>query len=696
MQPAPALPALREDIRLHESGADPDGAPIWAIQDPVTNRFYRIGWLEYEYLLRWGQDAQSIAEAINTQTPLATDDGQVQAFAAFLEQHQLTRPDDRGMQRMLKEASKPGWKHWRWWLHNYLFFRIPIVRPQRFLQATLPQVNYLFTPFAFWLIILATALGLILVARQWDSFTHAFMDTLNPTGMVGFAIALVISKTLHELGHAYVATRFGVRVAHMGIAFLVLWPMLYTDTGESWRLRSHRQRLAISIAGITTELALAGLATLGWALLDDGALRQAMFYMATTGWVLTLALNVSPFMRFDGYFILSDLLDFPNLHERAGSAAKTWLRRKVLGLQEPWLEPLPQRQRNLLIIFALTTWLYRLIIFLGIAVMVYLLFFKLLGIFLMAVEIIWFVLRPIGNELGVWLKRRHEVSMNRRLFIIGLIAGALLLLALPWALDIEAPAVARPQQVQQVFAPVPAQLQQLRPAGQVQTGAILATLDNPDYYARGERSGASAAALRQRLQGLLDDAEGLQSQRALRERLQEQLAELASVREEEGRLLIAARFSGTWLDVDALLKPGTWTDTRRLLGVLVNPESWVVDAYVEQRQIDRVQPGARARFYGESGRPIINATVITIDSASTRQLPYAMLASRHGGTLTLRPDEQTLVPAETLYRVRLQLDQPLENLQESRGRIHIQGERKSPLLSGLGNLLAILIRESGF
>lgn len=682
---------------MYESGADPDGAPIWAIQDPVLNRFYRIGWLEYECLLRWPMaDAQAIADDINAATPLVIDAGQVQEFNEFLEQHQLIRPTERNMQRMQKQAHEPGWRHWRWWLHNYLFFRVPMLRPQRFLQSSMPVINLLFTRLAFWLVTLASLLGLLLVARQWDAFVHTLLDTMTPTGMLGFAIALVVSKTLHELGHAYVATRFGVRVAHMGVAFLVMWPMLYTDTGESWRLRSSRQRLAISIAGIATELALAGLATLCWALLNDGVLRQAMFYLATTGWVLTLALNVSPFMRFDGYFILSDILDFPNLHERAGAAAKTWLRRNLLGLQEPWLEQHPRRQRNFLVAFALATWLYRLIIFLGIALMVYLLFFKVLGIFLMVIEVIWFILRPIWSELSVWLKRRHEVPMNRRLLLFGALSGVLVLFAAPWALDIEAPAVARPQQVQQVFAPLPAQLERLRTAGQVQAGDTLAIFNDPEFTARGQRSGASIAALNQRLRGLLDDAEGLQSQWALRERLREQLAELVSVQEEEGRLLIQARFDGTWLDVDALLKPGVWVDTRQPVGVLVNPESWLVDAYVEQRKIGRVAVGAPARFYAETGHQVIAAKVLSIDSASTRQLPYAMLATRHGGTIALRDGEQAPIPAETLYRVRLQLEQPPFGLQESRGTVHIQGERQSPLVSGLKNLVAVLIRESGF
>jgi putative peptide zinc metalloprotease protein len=98
-------------------------------------------------------------------------------------------------------------------------------------------------------------LGVILVMKQWDSFTHAVVESFSTEGLFSFALALIVAKTLHELGHALVATRLGLRVGHMGIAFVVLWPMLYTDTGESWRLKRSRQRLAIASAGIVTELA---------------------------------------------------------------------------------------------------------------------------------------------------------------------------------------------------------------------------------------------------------------------------------------------------------------------------------------------------------------------------------------------------------------------------------------------------------
>lgn len=238
MNEAPLPQALRQDLRLYASGPGADGGPTWAIQDPVSNRFFRIGWLEYECLLRWPGKPDEIAAAIEASTPLAVEAEQVADFARFLDLHQLALPSGDTRQRLLRHAREPGWRHWRWWLHNYLFIRVPLVRPQRFLDKLTPALAPLFTPLAFWLVFAATLLGLVLVVRQWEHFTHSVLDSLTPTGMLGFVLALIVSKTLHELGHAVVATRLGVRVAHMGVAFLVMWPMLYTDTGESWRLRS--------------------------------------------------------------------------------------------------------------------------------------------------------------------------------------------------------------------------------------------------------------------------------------------------------------------------------------------------------------------------------------------------------------------------------------------------------------------------
>ena len=696
--PAPTvLPPLREDLRLHEIAAGRDGAPAWAIQDPVTNRFYRIGWLEFECLLRWPADPAAIAQDISSTTALAADKELVEDFVRFLVQHHLVRPSSAEVARLAAKASEPGWQHWRWWLHHYLFIRIPLVRPGRWLAALLPMVRPLMSQMGLAAVVLASLLGVVLVMRQWDTFTSSVTDIFTPSGIVGFMVAIVISKTLHEMGHALVSTHHGVRVAHMGVALVVLWPMLYTDTSESWRLRSHQQRLSISVAGIAVEMALAGLATLAWALMDDGALRQAMLYLATTGWVLSLALNASPFMRFDGYFILSDLLDFPNLHERSGAMARAWLRRTLLGWHEPDPEPFAVYTRRWLIVFALLTWTYRLVVFFGIALAVYLMFFKLLGIFLFAVEIVWFIVRPIGSEIAIWRRRWAEVQPNRRFILWGLGLAVLILVCTPWTLNVDAPAVARPERQQTVYAPFSARVASLHPGGEVNADTPLVQFEAPELTARESRTEASVQALARHLAGLVGAQErSITEQQVSAGRLREQMAEATSIREEAGRLQMLAEFKGVWLDTDPNVRSGTWVGPRNQLGILIDPSSWVIDAYVDQRQLERIQVGASANFRPQRHWNSLPAKVVGIDSTRVNKLSYPMLDALHGGPVATQRGERQGVPVDALYRVRLALAEPLHEHQETEGYITIEGTRRIPAWEFVQRAASIAVRETGF
>lgn len=692
----PLLPPLREDLRLHEATPDSDGSPAWSIQDPVTNRFFRIGWLEFECLLRWQGTAENVAQGIAKSTPLDADAAQIEMFARFLERHQLVRPRPEAVTKMAAESGRRGWTQWRWWLHHYLFIRIPLIHPDRLFSATLPFVRPLVSPTGLVSIVLASLLGIALVLRQWDTFTHSVVESLTPAGLTGFLLALAISKTCHELGHAMVATRFGVRVSHMGVALVVLWPMLYTDTSETWKLRSHRQRLAVSSAGIVVEMALAGLATLAWATLDDGPLRQAMLYLATTGWVLTLALNASPFMRFDGYFILSDLLDFPNLHERAGALAKAWLRRNLLGWNEPDPEQLPSSFRRALISFALTTWVYRLVVFLGIAVAVYLFFFKALGIFLFCVEVIWFIVMPVRSEMSIWSVRWSEVKANRRVGLSALVMFFFAIAAFPWAFEISAPGVAQAERRQTVFASFPARMANIHPYGPVKAGSVLAAFDSPDHTTREMRTLANVESLNQRLKGLEAEDSGIDQRRVTTERIGEQLAESRANMDEVARLRMTAEFDGVWLDLDPAIKSGTWVNTKTQVGVLIAPGKWIVDAYVDEHQVERLRPGARASFRPHGQWSPIDSSVLEVDTVRTSKLSHPMLDASHGGPIATQPGDKQSVPVKTYFRVRLALSEPPPNSRETLGQARIEGAPQSLLMNAAKHVIALIIRESGF
>lgn len=696
------LPALREDLRIAPATPNRDGSPAWTIHDAASNRFFRIGWLEFAFLSRWraGGDPGALLAQVRRETTLAARPEQLIALDAFLRAQQLLRAETaEDVARLARTAAAAHESPATWLLHHYLFFRVPLVRPERLLARTLPAVRWAFSRGFVLATLAAAVLGLLLAARQWDTFTHSLGASFGLHGLPGWIAALLVAKTLHELGHAYTATRYGLRVPQMGVAFVVLWPMPYTDTGEAWRLADRGRRFRVAAAGIAAEFALAAWATLAWSLTTDGDLRSALFFLATTSWVLTLAVNASPFMRFDGYFLLSDALDLPNLHERAGALARTWLRRVLLGWDEPDPEVLPPRLRRGLIVFALLTWVVRLIVFVGIALAVYHVFFKLLGILLFVVEIAWFVGRPVARELRTWFDGRGRIRGSRRLAALLVLGGLGAALAWPWAMPVRAEGWLHAERQQLVYSPMPARVVQLREPGPVRAGELLALLDSPDVSSRAALSAATVDALARGLDQTVGRSDGHERRANLAERLSQAIAERDAQQAELRRLELRAAFDGVLGDRDPVVRPGVWVNASQPLAMLHAPGPWVVDALLDQHALERIRAGAAARFHrrGRWEAPL-PARVVAVDATRAQSLPHPMLAADHGGRLpTVRLPDGQLAPRDVLYRVRLQVDAPPQPMHSvALGTAVIDAAPRSLLRDWSNGVIALLLRESGF
>lgn len=697
------LPPLREDLKLFPASANRDGSPAWVIQDPVSNRFFRVGWLEFEMLSRWRmRDPALVASAISADTPLQVKPEDVEAVGAFFRQQQLVLVNDAsGVAFLAQVAERSKLSIWKWLLHNYLFIRLPLVQPQRFLQWLAPLCSLFYTRGFKIAAIAASVLGLILALRQWETFIGTFTDFFSFSGIAGYLVALAVAKTLHEMGHAITATRLGVRVAHMGVAFLVLWPMLYTDTGESWRLPDRRDRFRIAAAGMATELTLAGFATLAWSLAPDGSVRSALFFLATTSWVLTLGINASPFMRFDGYFLLSDTLDMPNLHTRSFAMARAAMRRALFGWAEPDPEPFEPGMRRFLIVFAWLTWLYRAVLFIGIAVAVYVFFFKVLGIFLFLIELAWFIAKPVWSELRVWIDRRQETGRARTAFLTLLLAAAIGALALPWQTRIDGAGWLHAAQTQTLYSPFAARIVRVVDNGEVAAGDVLVELDSPDIRNRADQINEAAEALRRQADQSVGRIDGTARRNLIIEQLASQLAQLESEREELARLQLIAPYAGVIVDREPDLQAGTWVSANEPLALLIDPTEWVIDALVSQDDVDRIEQGASVAFYrqGVAASPLLGA-VLAVDTVVAQSLPDPIFDGQTGGPIaTIRLPSGAVVPRDPVYRVRILMADPAQDngpMQMGLGTVKIEGERRSPIAHWLRTAASVLVRESGF
>lgn len=695
-----AVPALREDLRLHAAAPQDDGSPCWTIQDPITNQFYLIGWLEFELLSRWrlGSKDEILAQT-NRETPLDVSEDELEELLQFLTRSKLVV--QRGFEAtaaLIEESKKRKLPIWKQLLHNYLFFRVPIFHPDRFLQAAYPYVKGLFSPGALLVLIIAAIAAFYLTIQQIDLFAATFIDTLTLEGVAGYMLALIVTKSLHELGHAFTATHFGTRVSHMGVAFVVMWPMLYTDTGETWRLKRSKHRLSIASAGVATELSIAIFALLAWNLTADGALRNGLFFLATTAWVISLLINVSPFLRFDGYYILSDFLNIPNLHQRAGESAKTWLRSTLLGWDVADPEPMSARRRRFYISFAIATWIYRLIVFLGIAAAVYYFFFKALGIFLGIVEIWWFILRPIFNEFAVWREGWGNTKFGRKLMLVAILAGAGALVVVPWKSTIAVPALLESGSANTIYATGPGELTAIPVEGKVyEAGDLLFELRDPSLDWAVAIARSQKAAIEDQLKSLVGLTAGEADRRGLLEQWKKIDAEESKALALIQKLNIVAPADGTLTDLDPRISVGVFVNEREPLASLINVDEFVVEAFVTQDEVGLVEVGNTVKLYMAVNptKPLLGY-VESINQQRTTALPSSALSTNFGGDVLVEPDQEGLTPSSSLYGVKISLAQLPDQNSIGIGSAVISTKSRSLVERMFNAVASVFVREISF
>ncbi len=311
------LPELRQDLTLLKGPSNSEGVPTWNIFDSVRNRYFRIGWFAFQLLSRWSVGSQrKLIDKVNAETTCQLSTKDIDELIVFLYANSLTVSSVSGRNQDYLDQYYATKKHWLTWvIKNYLFIRIPLVKPHDFLELTLPYLEGLFSTVFRNIVIFLGLVGIYSVAREWDVFINSFAYFFDVKGLMAYVAGLVFIKIAHEFGHAYMATRYDAKVSTMGFALLVMFPVLYTDTSNVWRLTSRKQRLHIGFAGMLVELYIACIATCAWAFMPDGVLRSVAFVLATSSWILSLSVNLNFFMHFDGYYILSDWWGVENLQK---------------------------------------------------------------------------------------------------------------------------------------------------------------------------------------------------------------------------------------------------------------------------------------------------------------------------------------------------------------------------------------------
>ncbi|WP_131670831.1 HlyD family efflux transporter periplasmic adaptor subunit [Pseudomonas parakoreensis] len=696
------LPSLRADLQLSPAAPALDGSPRWTLADPVRGRYFKLGAAAMRLLRHWSLgDPEQVLRAANREPGLPLDGVELEQLLTFLRGHDLISAlDDQQRASYSLKALAQRQSLWKILLHQYLFFRIPLWRPDAFLNRAWPWLER-FGPRLLRVGLPVTlALGVFLVSRDWQRFVGTFPHLFSLGGALSFAVALFFAKLCHEFGHAFMAKRAGCRVQSMGVAFMVLLPMFYTDVSDAWRVNDRRARLLIGAGGVLAELLLACIALLVWSLLPDGPARTAAFMLASATWITTLVVNLNPFMRFDGYFLLSDLWEVDNLQGRAFAFCRWRLRECLFGYGAPAPEPWSPTMQRRLLIWGYGSWLWRAALFFGIALAVYHLFFKVLGIFLMLVELVWFIFLPIMNEWRQWWSRREQAHGPRVLVSSLAVLGLLLVLIVPWRSAVELPTMLEGGRASALHAPVAARVKTVKVAdGQtVAQGDVLIELESPDLESQ------QAIVRREiQIQQLLMRRQAGRSETAadasiIEQRLAEAVAQYRGLSARRERLLLRAPHAGTVRDVLPNLTPGRWLSSKDALARVVEDGSRL-RGYIAEAELWRVKPGATGRFIADD--PMHPALAVKLDEIDTNGVAYVdqeALTSDHHGPIAVRRDQQQRAePVQAQYGARLTtLDQPPTPVQPLRGVVVLQGSGESVLGVAWRRLAALGVRESGF
>lgn len=472
------------------------GVEYWVVKEPLAQKFYQFP--PHVYFLLTQLDGRKSAEEILDDyhrrfAPKRIKPEELQQLLQRFHRDSLVVADasHQGFE-LLKRGRKNWWMETFQKFTNILAVRFRGVDPDRFLGALTYYTGWLFTPLAGLGVGILALVALLSVLINWNEFQAnlpGFDQFFNAQKWYLFAIVLAVTKIFHELGHGVSCKKFGGECHEIGFMLLVMTPCLYCNVSDSWRLPSKWQRATIGAAGMYVEVILATIATFVWWFVQPGLVQDICLQVMLVSSVSTVLFNGNPLLRFDGYYILSDLLEIPNLHQRSSRALNTLLGRHWLGLKMP---PDPMLPRNRLLAFALfivASFLYRGFVLFSILVFLTR-WLEPYGLETVGQSLAWFSLAGMIGWPGYRLYRFFAVPGRmmqikpKQFAVVSVISAVVIAIVLftPWPHSIRCRVVLMPMAMETVYAQEGGVLRELfvKPGEQVLQGQLLARLENLD------------------------------------------------------------------------------------------------------------------------------------------------------------------------------------------------------------------------
>lgn len=641
------------------------GERWFVLQDPLRNQFFRLRPSAYEFVARLRPD-KTVEEVWRECLAKFPDDapGQeavIQLLAQLYHANLLQYDLATDTAQLFKRYQKTQQREFRARLMNIMFMRIPLLDPDDFLVRAMPYVGWLFGPIGAVLWLFTVGIGLKQVADNFSSLWQQAQGIIAPENLFLLYISLIILKTLHEFGHAFFCRRFGGEVHVMGILFMIFTPIPYMDATAAWGFREKWKRVLVGAAGMVVEVFVAALAAVVWAHTGQGTLHNLAYNVMFIASVSTLVFNLNPLLRFDGYYILSDLLGIPNLSQRAMRLLRYYAERYLYGLKKEENPANSKKEAAWMVAYGIGSGIYRVIVFGGILLLVADRFL-LLGILMAAVCAVAWVAVPV-IRLAMYLASSPRLERNRlRAFAMtGALAVAVVLplQVVPFPHHFRAPGIIRSREWSEVRNEAAGVLAKLleQPGASVREGQPLIELRNRELDLELAAALARQAEVQARLRQALQEA--IPNLAPLTNLAEAVSIEIRRVETDRSNLVVRARQAGVWVAPGIEHNVGRWVGRGTELGLLIDPAAFRFHAIVRQEDVDRLfvntLAGAQVRLRGQVGRPL-ETLGFKVIPGDRRDLPSAALGWMGGGPIaTVVTDQQGIQAAEPFFEVQAEL-----------------------------------------
>lgn len=643
---------LRQDIELIRPGAHGAYAMLF---DPASESYFKIS--PHTAMIISRLDRSDTLEGFQERLGKAGIDVSLEELAGligFLQQNNLLAFEYGQYEKKREQIKKVKEDTLLLRIASaYMFFKLPPWHPNDFLKRIAPYVRFMSSRWFLMLLIVPAVIGYLLALRDFSAVRSTFLDSLSWAGLVKYFFAIVFLKVVHESSHMLAALHFGCRVRAVGVSFIVFYPRMFSDTTDSWRLPP-RQRLLIDSGGVLGELLLGGLAALLWCYLAPGVFKSTMFYVFAVSSISSILVNGNPLIRYDGYYILCDLLHVENLMARSTEFVKQWWRYWFFRLGKP-----PEEKRWLLmLVFGVAAFLYKIVLYTSIIMIIYNSFVKAVAVVLLILEVYTIFLYPMYREFKT-IQALSRKAEGRASWVFGtlacLIVAGVLFFPLSW--NIVLPGEVRPEQHELVAVSESGYLTGKLSGDSrvVQRGDTLFALASPTIKFGIERLEAMLRQDELLFNMQQTDRENIGSSILTREKIRSDKLALDELKRRRDSLRAEAAFVGTFTPNNEWSQ-GAFLPQGLVVGELVAGRK-MVHAYATDREVFKLSPGQEVEVLMTDRIGSLPGQITQINpiAAVLRNSP---LLQHFGGEVPVYIDEKRsgeYLSVLPLYRVEIAL-----------------------------------------